>query len=263
MARVLVVAGHDPSYRLAYGAGVDADREACAQLDVVAACVVSSETEQDGVRVRAVRPREEGLWLAEARALARDPVQALKSGLLARARAVEALAEIVDELRAKHPALPVVVDPVLAASGGERFLDDEGLQVLREVLLARSVIVTPNLPEAARLTGRTPEALESDRRTRLIAARDLLALGASAVVLKGGHAPDALAADLVLTREGDPLWLERPRIHDARVHGSGCRFASALAAGLALGRPVAEAARAAGDYLVRMLRASSATRGDA
>jgi hydroxymethylpyrimidine/phosphomethylpyrimidine kinase len=250
---VLVVAGHDPSYRVGYGAGVDADREVCTHFGVRAECVVATETDQDGARVKGVRPRAEESWLAEARALAGSGVQAVKSGLLARRAAVEAMAELVDELRAAQPDLPVVVDPVLAASGGERFLDPDGVRALLTTLLPRGVILTPNLPEAAELAETAPATLARDPGARLKAAEALLARGAAAVVLKGGHASDALARDLVLARGGACVWLERRRVRGARVHGSGCRFASAIAASLALGRSLEDSARAAGDFLGALL----------
>lgn len=255
-ARVLVVAGHDPSYRgPTGGAGVDADREALERQGVEAVCVVSAWTEQDGTRVRALRPRPPEDWLGEARRAAREPIQALKSGLLPAAAAVRALACLVDELRRAAPELPVVVDPVLAATGGEPFLDEPGLAALRAELLPRRVILTPNLPEAARLTGLPLARLQSDRSLRLEAAQALLALGARAVLLKGGHAADDPAQDLCLERDAPPLWLPHPRLPGARLHGSGCRYASTVAAALALGRGLPEAAATASAALRALLLA--------
>ncbi len=255
-ARVLVVAGHDPSYSGPRGgAGVDADREALTRFGVAATCVVTAWTEQDGTRVAAVRPRAVGEWLSEARAALAEPVHALKSGLLPDAEAVRALAQLVDELRAELPAAPVVVDPVLAASGGEPFLDSAGIEALLAELLPRAVILTPNVPEAARLTGHDPAALAHDPAARLAAAEALLARGCRAVVLKAGHAEGPEAADLLLERSAAPLWLPRPRLPVPRLHGSGCRFASALAAGLARGEPLPAAAAAAGSYLAALLAA--------
>lgn len=252
MKALLVVAGQDPSYRIGWGAGVDADREAAARFGVEARCVVTARTDQDGTRVRALGARPVAEWVGEARAAAEAPFQALKSGLLPGAAHVRALAALLAEL---DPArtLPVVVDPVLSASGGEPFLDDEGVRVLLGELVPRGVVLTPNLPEAARLTGRDPLALAADRGARVDAARELLERGARAVVLKGGHADDAELADLVLARGAEPVWLPRPRTRGARLHGSGCRHASALAAGLALGRTLPAAAEAAGAWLGELL----------
>jgi hydroxymethylpyrimidine/phosphomethylpyrimidine kinase len=252
---VLVVAGHDPSYRgPSGGAGVDADKEALSAHGVEARVVVTAWTEQDGERVHALRARPAEEWLAEAReVLSVAPVHALKSGLLPDSAAVHAFAALVAEARARDPALPVVVDPVLAASGGEVFLDSAGIEALRRLLLPLGVVLTPNLPEAERLTGRSLARLQASYEMRLVAAEDLLSLGAGAVVLKGGHADDDPAFDLVFARGASPLWLPHPRRPGARLHGSGCRFASTLAAGLALGRPLPAAATAASTYLARLL----------
>lgn len=251
MTRVLVVAGHDPSR----GAGVEADRAAATHFGAEVACVVTAWTEQDGTRVHALVPRAPEVWLAEALGALARPIDALKSGLLSSAAAVRALTALVDELTRKRP-VPVVVDPVLAASGGEVFLDDAGVAALLAELLPRGVILTPNLPEAARLTGLALEGLVAARAERVRAAEHLLARGARAVVLKGGHAADDPAADLVLARAAAPAWLEHRRVPGARLHGSGCRFASALAAGLAAGAPLEEAAASAGRWLGELLAAA-------
>lgn len=248
-ARILVVAGHDPSG----GAGVDADRAAARRFGVEAECVVSAWTEQDGEHVRALEPRSVAEWLEEARYALADPIGALKSGLLPGAAAVQALATLLDELERVRP-VPVVVDPVLAASGGEVFLDDAGIAALLVELLPRRVILTPNLPETARLTGLDLERLQASPDERELAARMLLERGCRAVVLKGGHASDSPARDLVLEREHAPVWLEHPRLPGTRLHGSGCRFATALAAQLARGAELARAAEEAGRWLGELLR---------
>ena len=248
-ARILVVAGHDPSG----GAGVDADRAAAARFGVEAECVVTAWTDQDGTHVRALEPRAVEDWLEEARYALAAPLGALKSGLLPSAAAVRALGTLIDEVTSAR-SVPVVVDPVLAASGGEVFLDEAGIEALLAELLSRDVILTPNLPEAARLTGLELAALQANSAARESAAHQLLARGCRAVVLKGGHSSDDPARDLLLEREREPVWLAHPRVPGARLHGSGCRFASALAAQLARATPLEAAARAAGAYVADLLR---------
>ncbi|NOT31728.1 MAG: hydroxymethylpyrimidine/phosphomethylpyrimidine kinase [Planctomycetes bacterium] len=257
MKRILVVAGHDPSYRGGWrgGAGVDADREAAAHFGVEAECVVSAWTDQDGERVRSVEPRATTDWLEEARYALALPIGALKSGLLPSAAAVRALAGLIDEIT-RARAVPVVVDPVLSASGGEVLLDDEGIEALLAELLPRDVILTPNVPEAARLAGLELERLAFHRAERVRAAEILLERGARAVVLKGGHSGDVPVADLVLQRGAAPVWLEHRRLFGARLHGSGCRFGTALAAQLANGIALERAVSAAGAWLVELLGAS-------
>jgi hydroxymethylpyrimidine/phosphomethylpyrimidine kinase len=253
-ARVLVVAGHDPSG----GAGVSADREACARFGAAAECVVSAWTDQDGQRVRAVEPVPVASWLADARYALAEPVGALKSGLLPSAAAVRTFATLVDEAR-RAEDVPVVVDPVLAASGGEPFLDEEGLEALRAELIPRLVILTPNLPEAARLAGLPLEPLLDEPDARVAAAEALLARGAAAVLLKGGHARGESVHDLVLAAGDRPAWIRHER-HAGRLHGSGCRFASAVAAQLARGTELTEAARRASHWLGELLGRSRGPR---
>jgi len=203
------------------------------------------------VRFRSLGARDPGAWLAEARAELVAPPGALKFGLLPGAEHVRAAARLVGELA---PRTPVVVDPVLAASGGEELLDARGVEALLAELVARGVVLTPNLPEAARLSGCDLAQLEREPEARVDAARRLCAAGARAVVIKGGH--DALdpVRDLVLERGAEPVWLLHARAPALRLHGSGCRFASALAAGLARGAPPAAAARAAGEWVAALVR---------
>lgn len=247
-ARVLVLAGHDPSG----GAGVAADRATCAHFGVEATLVVTACTEQDGTRVTAVRPRPAAEWGSEARA-ALEPLPAVvKTGLLSNAADVR---ELVALLALVPRDVPVVVDPVLAASGGEPFLDADGLEWMRAELFRRGVILTPNLPELARLSGARLAALESSPAARVVAAESLLARGLAALVLKGGHAPDADATDLLLRPGKPPVFATHARLPGRRLHGSGCRYASALAANLALGKELPAAVQAASAHLHALLAA--------
>jgi len=262
--RLLVVAGHDPG-----GAGVDADRDALADLPVDARFVVSAWTEQDDAGVHALGARGSRSWLAEAR---RElPVAALKFGLLPGAADIRAAAGLVREARAAHQAgeaareanaalgVPsctfwVVADPVLASSSGGRFLDRESAREYLRELLPTGVVLTPNLDELAELAGAGRELVGRDLAAREAAARTLLELGAAAIVVKGGHGEEDPALDLVLERSGAPRWLEHARIHGGKVRGSGCRFASRLAAWLALGASLEKAAREASEHVLGRIR---------
>ena len=233
---------------------MDADREAASALGVETDAVVTADTNQDGRRVRSVTPRDPVRWLAEARAvIARGRTRVVKTGLLPDTRAVRAVAELAGEFD-----LTFVVDPVLAASGGEPFLDEAGVAALLEELLPRGPVLTPNLPEAARLTGADPERLAGAGcadGARLAAAAELLERGARACLLKGGHGCEDPVRDLILERGAEPLWHVHPRIHGGGIHGSGCRYASSVAAALVRGATLAEAARRAGEALAaRMAR---------
>jgi hydroxymethylpyrimidine/phosphomethylpyrimidine kinase len=235
---LLVIGGHDPSG----GAGVDADLRAAEHFGAQATTVVTADTDQDGRAVFAIRPRAPEAWLREARDV--GPIDAIKVGMLPGASHVRALVRLVQE----RPGVPIVVDPVLAASDGTEFLDAEGQEALRRELLPLGVVLTPNVPEAARLTGVAAEALEA-LDARLAAALSLVELGASVVVLKGGHGAEDPVQDLVLVAGQEPRWLAHPRVPGGSLHGSGCRFASALAAGAAAGLGWGAAAGRAGAWL--------------
>lgn len=239
--RVLVVAGHDPS-----GAGVDADRDALGAHAVEVLVVETARTDQDDRGVRAVGARDPAVWSSEARVHIRRGIAGLKFGLLPGAEHVARAAALVAGLRRASSA-PVVVDPVIAASSGARFLDDAAVEALRGELLGLDVVVTPNLPEAAELARVPLRTLEHDLAARVDVARLLLGLGARAVVLKGGHGAEDPVRDLVLAAGEAPVWLAHPRTAGGTLRGSGCRFASHLAGSLALGIPLAAAARAAGE----------------
>jgi hydroxymethylpyrimidine/phosphomethylpyrimidine kinase len=245
-ARVLVVAGRDSSGR----AGLAADGEALRLFGAEPLCVVSTETVQEGLRVRSVRPRPVADWVAQVRSLEAE-ASVWKSGLLYGAEAVAAFARLAAELLGDRP---LVFDPVIAATGGERFLDEAGVACLREVLLPTGPILTPNLGEAAELCGMEKELLQTDFDSRIEAAERLLEMGAVAVLLKGGHGTEDPVRDLVLERGSEPLWRSHERVRGGSMRGSGCRYGSAVAALLALGQPLSEAARRAGEELVKWIR---------
>ena len=246
--RILVLAGHDPTG----GAGVDADREAALAHGVEANCVVTAETDQDGTTVSAIRPRDPAEWLEEARewlfANASDERMVVKTGLLPGADHVRAVAALAREF----DGLCLVVDPVLASTGGTCFLDERGQTALLGELLPLGPILTPNLPEAAQLTGRSPDELV-DCDQRIAVGRELLDLGAKAVLMKGGHGGEDPVHDLILTPGDSPAWHDHARILGANLHGSGCRYATTVAAELACGHSLEAAAEAAGRFLVALL----------
>lgn len=249
--RLLVVAGHDEHGR----SGVDADREAARRFDTEASFVVTAWTEQDDEVVRDIGARRAEDWLAEALAAIGPGLSALKFGLLPGRDHVHGAARLIDELRSRSAALHVIVDPVLAASSGAVFLDRRGVSSLVEELVPRRIVLTPNLHEAARLCCLLPEELLAlDARVR--AAQHLLELGAEAVLLKGGHASDDPVRDLVLERGKETRWHLHPRVSGRGIRGSGCRYATAVAAQLARGASLAEAAEAAGTWLAERIAAA-------
>jgi hydroxymethylpyrimidine/phosphomethylpyrimidine kinase len=243
--RLLVIAGRDSSG----GAGVDADREVAREAGISAAIVVTAETRQGEGGLEALGARAVGAWKAEAEAALGEGVGAIKIGLLPGAEHVVAAAEL---LRGAS-GVPVVVDPVLGPSSGGRFLDEAGVVALCDVLLPMGCVITPNLDEAAELTGRSPAALAANLEERVAAAGTLLECGAGAVVLKGGHGGGDLL-DLVWEAGGRPEWLELERVPGA-LRGTGCRHATSLAIGLGRGLGIAAAARAAAQLVGVRMRA--------
>jgi len=236
----LTIAGSDPSG----GAGLQADHKTFAAFGVYGASVVTALTVQDTARVHAVVPVEPSVVEAQLAALLADlPVAAAKTGMLATGGIVDAVVRV---LRVR-PVPHLVVDPVLVATAGQRLADDTLLPALRDRLLPLATLVTPNLAEAAALTDRPVRDLGEMRD----AARALVDLGAQAALVTGGHLPgdpcDVLFAGGVLHE------LRCARVAAPRTHGTGCTLSAAIAAGLALGRPVTDAAREAQAYVRRAL----------
>jgi hydroxymethylpyrimidine/phosphomethylpyrimidine kinase len=240
---VLTIAGSDSGG----GAGIQADLRTFAAHGVHGTSAITAVTAQNSVAVLdwvALDPR---MVVAQMEAVASDmPVAAAKTGMLATAAIVSAVAAALERL-----GLPlVVVDPVMVAKSGDRLLDRDAETAYRERLLPLATVVTPNLPEAESLLGRPVRTLAQMRE----AARALRAMGPRAVVVKGGH----LEGDAV-----DVFWdgermedLSAPRIATKNTHGTGCTYSAAIAARLALGDPLLDAVRGAKAYLTEAIRRS-------
>jgi hydroxymethylpyrimidine/phosphomethylpyrimidine kinase len=243
---VLSIAGSDPSG----GAGLQADLKTFQALGVDGAAVVTALTVQDGRRVLEVHPVEARLVGAQIDAVLSGlgaPPAAVKVGMLASGATVEAVAE------ALHGCGPLVLDPVLAASDGTALLDAHGEVTLRETLLPRVDVLTPNLPEAARLLDASFDDVRGDPER---ACRELGALGPRAVLLKGGHADGSESEDVLWDGAGFTR-LVAPRLAARDTHGSGCVLSSALAAQLARGADLAAAARAAKAFVTAAIEAAN------
>ena len=243
MKVVLTVAGSDSGG----GAGIQADLRTFAAHGVHGTSAITAVTAQNSVAVLDWVALEPRMVVAQIEAVASDmDVAAVKTGMLATAAIVSAVAEAIERL-----ALPlVVVDPVMVAKSGDRLLDRDAEAAYRERLLPLATLVTPNLPEAEALLGRPVRTLTDMRE----AARALRAMGPRAVVVKGGH----LEGDAVdVFWDGDHLEdLPAPRIATANTHGTGCTYSAAIAARLALGQPLLDAVRGAKAYLTEAIRRS-------
>lgn len=237
MRIVLTAAGSDPGG----GAGVQADLKTFAAFGVFGASAITAITVQNTTGVTAIAPLAADLVTAQIEAVARDlQLHATKIGMLATSAIVHAVAAAIDDLD-----LPtVVLDPVMAASGGVRLLDAAGVQALCSELLPRAHVITPNIPEAEALSG--CRITKPDDRRR--AAQRIAEMGAASVIITGGHEPGSDVTDLLY--DGSAFFeLRVRRVEGRRVHGTGCTFASALAAGLALGHALPEAAARAQQYV--------------
>ena len=229
------------------GAGVFADLKTFEAHGVWGTAAVVAVTAQNTLGVQAFEVVPAALVRAQVASVATDiGVQAAKTGMLATAEMVEAVAAAV----ADHlPGVPLVVDTVFVSKHGDTLLADDAVGALRQHLLPRATLVTPNLPEAAALVGfavDTTEAMEE-------AARVLLAAGAGAVLVKGGHLGGARSPDCFLTPGAEPVWLDGPRVAGRHTHGTGCTLAAACAARLARGEPLAGAVEGAKAFVTRAI----------
>jgi hydroxymethylpyrimidine/phosphomethylpyrimidine kinase len=230
--RVLSIAGSDSGG----GAGIQADLKAFAACGVHGMTAITAITVQNTVGVSAVHPIPPEIIIGQVRAVSQDiGVDAVKIGMLGDRVTIEAVARAVHELPA---TTPVVLDPVMVAESGAQLLDPAARDTLIELLVPRATVVTPNVAEAQALAG----ALDEDDIAAL--ARRIHALGPDAVVVTGGHREEAV--DLFFAGER-PVELPGPRHPGGAAHGSGCTHSSVLAARLAHGDELLEAARAAKD----------------
>jgi hydroxymethylpyrimidine/phosphomethylpyrimidine kinase len=234
--RVLVIAGSDSSG----GAGITRDVSTLTELGTGALCAITAITAQTDEEVRMVHALSATLVEAQIRAaLAAAHVGAIKIGMLGNAANIGVVCEIL-----ARSEVPLVVDPVLAASSGGLLLDHAGREALRR-LVPLATLITPNIPEAAALLG----APVARSRGELVAQGEgLLALGARAVLLKGGHGEGSECVDLLFSNTTSLRELRAARSLNTR-RGSGCALAAAIAAGLAAGFALHEACARAKDYI--------------
>jgi hydroxymethylpyrimidine/phosphomethylpyrimidine kinase len=237
VSRVLVIAGSDSSG----GAGITRDVSTLTELGTGALCAITAITAQTDAQVSMVHPLPASVVEAQIRAaLAAGCIGAIKIGMLGNAANIGIVCDIL-----AHSEAPLVVDPVLAASSGALLLDGGGRKTLRSRLVPLATLVTPNIPEAAALLG-VPRARS---HSELVAQGEaLLALGARAVLLKGGHGEGSESVDLLFTNTTPLRELRAARSANTR-RGSGCALAAAIAAGLAAGLGLHEACRRAKDYI--------------
>lgn len=236
----LTIAGSDPSG----GAGLQADLKTFHQHRVYGTAVVTLVTVQNTRGVRRVEVLDHELVREQVDSVVSDiPPGAAKTGALGSAAVVETIATLAESFE-----FPLVVDPVMISKHGAALLDEEARRALRDKLLPRATLVTPNAHEAAWLSGRDV----ASRGMAADAARAIADLGAWAVLVKGGHLRDAEAVD-ILYANGQVHELSAPRIDTPHTHGTGCTYSAAITARLAIGEPLLAAVSEAKGWLTEAL----------
>ncbi|MGB3624888.1 MAG: bifunctional hydroxymethylpyrimidine kinase/phosphomethylpyrimidine kinase [Henriciella sp.] len=236
--RVLVIAGSDSGG----GAGIQADIKAIMATGGYAMTAISAVTVQDTTGVHDVHPIPIGTVTAQMRVCLKDTgADAIKTGMIATADLVEAVAETLDE---RAPAVPRIIDPVMVATSGDRLVNERAVEAMASLLVSGAHLVTPNAPEAEVLTGKSVDGINGQRR----AAEMLLKRGAKGALVKGGHIPGRVITDVLQTEDGEWIF-EGPRIETRSTHGSGCTLASAIASLVAQGVALNDAVEQARDYL--------------
>jgi len=236
----LTIAGSDPSG----GAGIQADLKTFHQFEVYGEAVITLLTVQNTVRVSRVDVVDPALVLEQLSAVIEDiPPGAAKTGALGSAAMVTAVARA-----AEHFRFPLVVDPVMVSKHGLSLLPGDAVDAIRDQLLPRAYLITPNVPEAEALSGVNIASPEDAR----IAAERLISMGARTVLVKGGH----LEGDAIDVLFDGTQWHEfrAPRVITPHTHGTGCTYSAAITAGLANGLPLAEAVGRAKKFIHEAIR---------
>jgi hydroxymethylpyrimidine/phosphomethylpyrimidine kinase len=242
MKRALTIAGSDSGG----GAGIQADLKTFAAHGVYGTSAITALTAQNTRGVTGIHAVPAEFVTLQIETVAGDiGCDAVKTGMLATSAIVEAVAAAIEALELPN----LIVDPVMIAKGGDRLLDQDAVHALRATLLRWARVVTPNVPEAEVLAGITVRSHDDMRN----AAERILKLGPKAVIVKGGHLGGEESIDLLLHGGGE-VRLTAPRLDVRHTHGTGCTFASAIAARLAWGHSLDEAARGAKEYVTGAIR---------
>ncbi len=246
-AIAVTIAGSDSSG----GAGIQADLKTFAALRVYGASVITALTAQNTTGVQAIHDVPADFVSAQIESVFSDlAVGAVKIGMLSSPGTIRAAAE---RLRRHAGGIPIVLDPVMVATSGDRLISEEAVATLRETLMPLAVVVTPNLPEAATLLGEPTAATENEAVAQ---ARRLRAAGAKGVLIKGGHAEGTESVDHLLTEDGPLRRFAAPRVATRNSHGTGCTLSAAVAAGLARGLDLNAAVAQAKAYITAAIAAA-------
>ncbi|MDV7202399.1 bifunctional hydroxymethylpyrimidine kinase/phosphomethylpyrimidine kinase [Roseovarius sp. 10] len=231
VAKALTIAGSDSGG----GAGIQADLKAFSAMGVYGACVLTAVTAQNTQAVTAIHPVPDDVVAAQIKAVLEDiAIDAIKIGMLGTPSLIAAVADALAGYEG-----PIVLDPVMVAKSGDTLLADSAIDALTSLLFGRATLLTPNLPEAAKLVG------EGSMQSQ---ANALLELGVGAVLMKGGHADGATCTDRLISQTGTQEFAA-PRVNTRNTHGTGCSYSSAIAAGLAQDMELGDAVSRAHTWL--------------
>lgn len=243
----VTIAGSDSSG----GAGIQADLKTFAALKVYGASVITALTAQNTIGVQGIHDVPAEFVAAQIDSVFSDlTVTAVKIGMLSQVATIEAVAV---GLRRHAAGIPVVLDPVMVATSGDRLISDAAVEALRRHLLPLADLVTPNLPEAATLIDAATAGTENEAVAQ---GRRLLELGARAVLIKGGHAEGDESVDHLMRADGTLRRFAARRIATRNSHGTGCTLSSAVAAGLARGLSLVDAVAQAKRYVTAAIAAA-------
>lgn len=235
-AIALTIAGSDSGG----GAGIQADIKTFSALGVYGASVITAVTAQNTHTVSHIEALSLDSVRAQIHAVFNDILpQAVKIGMLGSSALISAVAETL----AEYPAVPIILDPVMTAKSGALLLPENAIDTLKTQLIPKASLITPNLPEAAILLGR--QSVQADEA----AARQLLALGCTAVLLKDGHGASDTITDILATLDGGVYRYQNPRLQTQNTHGTGCTLSAAIASNIAKGLEMPDAVAKAEVYL--------------
>ncbi len=244
--RLLTIAGSDSGG----GAGIQADLKTFAALGGYGMSVITALTAQNTLGVNGIFPVSAEFVGQQLDAVLSDiGCDAVKLGMLFSADIIETIAQKLTQYNVKN----IVLDTVMVAKSGDYLLQQAAVAALKQYLIPRVSVITPNLPEASVLLNRAVTTADDMPR----AAQDLLQLGCQAVLLKGGHLQNDTARDHFLTAAGDAGWFEEPRLDTKNTHGTGCTLSAAIAAYLGQGLALSAAVAAAKIYLTAALQAGA------
>ena len=246
--KVLTIAGSDSGG----GAGIQADLKTFAAIGCYGMSVITALTAQNTRGVTAIHALPPSFAVEQMTAVFTDiGADAVKIGMLYSAELIEAVTETLNKYRARN----IVLDPVMVAQSGDKLLQDDAIEAIKDHLMPVADVVTPNLPEAEVLLGQKIESFEDMQR----AARSLAQFGGRSILIKGGHLEERKSTDLLyLTEEDRFVILEAERIDSRNNHGTGCTLSSAIAAYISRGSQIEDAVKKAKTYIQNAIRAGAA-----